>query len=38
MHHSINTKVGYMVTGMRAVELVMYTIGGSGADREEESV
>jgi hypothetical protein len=31
MHHSINAKVGYPVTGMRAVELVMYTVGGLSA-------
>jgi hypothetical protein len=36
MHHSVNTKVGYPVTGMRAVELVMYTMGGLGAGTEVE--
>ena len=38
MHHSVNTKVGYPVTSMRAIELVMYTIGGLGASAEVELI
>jgi hypothetical protein len=34
MHHSIITNVGYPVTGLRAIELVIYTMGGSSADME----
>lgn len=38
LHRSINAKVGYPVTGMRAAELVMYTVGGSGTGAEVDIV
>jgi len=38
IHASISRKIGYPVTGMRAVELMMYTMGRSGLDTEVELV